>query len=284
MTELSISPLARRIAEENNVEWQSLEGSDAGGGVNERDVLSYLEGVTLGTKPVNPTPEPLPEGMTAWAEELAAPQNVPRGVHQSAVNTMSADNVGGTPSATDTTELVTEESYRELFAELSVLKKAAEAVSEERWEEREAADGARAEAQLELDRVQKTLAGRETELTESRTQLTHLEAEVRTREEKVSSAQLELTRLRETLNTQDEELVEVHALKQQLKTLKAQTLETKTLSERLAKAEAETQKAQAEVDTLKTANAGLERTLADLKAVRLRVAEPEKRPWWKLWG
>lgn len=287
MTELSISPLARRIAEENNVDWQALEGSDAGGGVNERDVLNYLEGVTLGTKPVNPTPEPLPEGMTAWAEEVVAPQV--------AMNTMSADNAGVTPLAAaepvQNPAPVDETAYRELFAELGVLKKAAEAVEEERRKEREAADGARTEAQLELNRVQKTLAGRETELTELRAQLTHLGAEVKTREEKIHEAQLELTRLRETVDGQDEELVEVHTLKQQLETLKtqlsgaaAQAKETQTLSERLAQAEAATQKAQAEVETLKTANVGLERTLTDLKSARLQVAEPEKRPWWKLWG
>lgn len=142
MTELLISPLARRIAEENNVNWRALEGSDAGGGVNERDVLNYLGGVMLGSQPVDPTPEPLPEGMTAWAEESA----------RSSVQTQAkaAGNLADvtTPEAGTHTEPSTEtdhpaenpeDTYRELFAELVVLKKAAEAVEEAREKERESA-------------------------------------------------------------------------------------------------------------------------------------------------
>lgn len=65
----TISPLARRLAEENNVDWRALTGSSAGGAVNERDVLDYLEAVMLGHRPLDPTPEPLPEGLSAWPEE-----------------------------------------------------------------------------------------------------------------------------------------------------------------------------------------------------------------------
>ena len=301
MTELSISPLARRIAEENNVDWRALEGSDAGGGVNERDVLNYLEGVMLGTKPVDPTPEPLPEGMSAWAEERAAPQG--------AVPTVTADSTGAatlktavpdaapTPEQTATDQTAAaelaraEDSYRELFAELGTLKKAAADAEEERRKEREVAAGVRAEAQLELTRTQETLASRETELTELRTQLSNFGAEAKTREQSANEAQLELTRLRETVNAQEKELTQVQALKQQVETLKAQlggaeaqAKEVADLTGRLAKADATTRKAQAEAEQLKTANAGLERIVAELKAARLQVAEPEKRPWWKLWG
>ncbi|MGL4608221.1 MAG: E3 binding domain-containing protein [Trueperaceae bacterium] len=67
--EPDISPLAKRLAEENNVNWRSLLGSGAGGKIVERDVLEYLAKVMAGEEDINPTAEPLPEGMDAWPEE-----------------------------------------------------------------------------------------------------------------------------------------------------------------------------------------------------------------------
>ncbi len=69
MSQPEISPLARRLAEENNVDWRGLHGSGAGGKVVERDVLEYLARVMAGEEDMNPTPEPVPEGMEAWPEE-----------------------------------------------------------------------------------------------------------------------------------------------------------------------------------------------------------------------
>ena len=67
-----ISPLAKRLAEENNVEWQGLYGSGSDGRIVERDVLEYLARVMAGEENLNPTPEPLPAGMEAWPEETSA--------------------------------------------------------------------------------------------------------------------------------------------------------------------------------------------------------------------
>ena len=72
MNEPDISPLARRLAEENNVRWQELAGTGAGGKVVERDVLEYLARVMSGEEAVDPTPEPVPEGMEAWPDEDVA--------------------------------------------------------------------------------------------------------------------------------------------------------------------------------------------------------------------
>ncbi len=68
MSEPDISNLARRLAEQNNVAWQSLSGSGPDGRVVERDVLDYLARVMAGEEALDPTPEPLPEGMEAWTE------------------------------------------------------------------------------------------------------------------------------------------------------------------------------------------------------------------------
>ncbi len=69
MSESGISPLAKRLAEENNVNWRGLQGSGDGGKVVERDVLEYLARVMSGEEATNPTAEPVPEGMEAWPEE-----------------------------------------------------------------------------------------------------------------------------------------------------------------------------------------------------------------------
>ncbi|HKI57113.1 MAG TPA: E3 binding domain-containing protein [Trueperaceae bacterium] len=69
MSQPEISPLARRLAEENNVEWRGLHGSGAGGKVVERDVLEYLARVMAGEEDVDPTPEPVPDGLDAWPDD-----------------------------------------------------------------------------------------------------------------------------------------------------------------------------------------------------------------------
>jgi hypothetical protein len=69
LVEPDISPLAKRLAEENNVNWRGLNGSGAGGKIVERDVLEYLAKVMAGEEDLNPTAEPLPEGMDAWPED-----------------------------------------------------------------------------------------------------------------------------------------------------------------------------------------------------------------------
>lgn len=71
--EADIVPLAKRLAEENNVDWRKLEGSGPEGRIVERDVLEYLAKVMTGQEAMNPTEEPLPEGLAAWPRSDAAP-------------------------------------------------------------------------------------------------------------------------------------------------------------------------------------------------------------------
>lgn len=71
MSEPDISTLARRLAEQNNVEWRSLGGSGPSGKVVERDVLDYLARVMAGMEDIDSTPEPLPEGLEAWPDQEA---------------------------------------------------------------------------------------------------------------------------------------------------------------------------------------------------------------------
>lgn len=75
MSDPAIRPSAQRLAEANNVDWRALEGSGDGGRIVEDDVLGYLTQVMRGEAATDPTPEPLPEGVSAWPEE---PERRPR--------------------------------------------------------------------------------------------------------------------------------------------------------------------------------------------------------------
>lgn len=68
MSEPEIARLARNLAEQNNVDWRRLSGTGPGGLILERDVLDYLARVMAGEEALDPTPEPLPEGMDEWPE------------------------------------------------------------------------------------------------------------------------------------------------------------------------------------------------------------------------
>ena len=69
MSEPDITALARRLAEQNNVDWRGLDGTGEGGRIVERDVLDYLARVMAGEEALDPTPEPLPDGMEAWPDQ-----------------------------------------------------------------------------------------------------------------------------------------------------------------------------------------------------------------------
>ncbi len=70
MADPLIAPETQRLAEDNNVDWRSLAGTGEGGEVLERDVLDHLTQVMMGGAATDPTPEPLPEGLSAWPEEV----------------------------------------------------------------------------------------------------------------------------------------------------------------------------------------------------------------------
>ncbi|WP_027891293.1 E3 binding domain-containing protein [Calidithermus chliarophilus] len=67
MSEPQITPLARRLAEENGINWRSLAGSGPDGTIVERDILAYLAKVMAGEITLPPAPDPGPP-MPAPAE------------------------------------------------------------------------------------------------------------------------------------------------------------------------------------------------------------------------
>ncbi|MBI5812742.1 MAG: E3 binding domain-containing protein [Meiothermus silvanus] len=67
MSEPKITPLARRLAEENGIDWRTLKGSGPEGTIVERDILSFLAKVMAGEIDLPPAPE----------EKSAPPEAIP---------------------------------------------------------------------------------------------------------------------------------------------------------------------------------------------------------------
>lgn len=64
MEEPKITPLARRLAEENGIDWRKLQGTGPDGLIVERDILAYLAKVMAGEVDLPPArgPAPAPQG------------------------------------------------------------------------------------------------------------------------------------------------------------------------------------------------------------------------------
>ena len=80
MEEPKITPLARRLAEENGIDWRRLQGTGPDGTIVERDILAYLAKVMAGevdlpTQPEAPPPPPK-EGEVKRAQEVLGREGV----------------------------------------------------------------------------------------------------------------------------------------------------------------------------------------------------------------
>ncbi|GEM86253.1 E3 binding domain-containing protein [Meiothermus granaticius] len=74
MSEVKITPLARRLAEENGIDWRKLNGTGPDNTVVERDILNFLARVMAGEVNLPPTPEevaPPPEDIPNMAQAQA---------------------------------------------------------------------------------------------------------------------------------------------------------------------------------------------------------------------
>ncbi len=60
MAEPKITPLARRLAEENGIDWRKLQGTGPDGTIVERDILAFLAKLMAGEVDLPPAPEPPP--------------------------------------------------------------------------------------------------------------------------------------------------------------------------------------------------------------------------------
>jgi hypothetical protein len=77
MSEVKITPLARRLAEENGIDWHQIKGTGPDGTVVERDILAFLARVMAGEVNLPPAPEevaPPPGAVPDMAQAQAALQ------------------------------------------------------------------------------------------------------------------------------------------------------------------------------------------------------------------
>ena len=293
-----IVPSARNLAEENNVDWRVLEGSGEGGSVVEQDVLSFLARVMQGDEVTNPTPEPVPEGMTAWPEEAhrrpdpsakdlfaasfkppAAPPPAPE--VRSPWLTGSAKPEPVAPQA-DTPAFEAFAAEPAPRAEPALQAAAATFAPE-----------APAAPPSELPATSQSAPSLGISETEHRAVL----AELKTLQERLAGLEDErrrhvgeleqLGRLQETIAQQRSETAKLAPLQGELQTLKAQlegaqqgagraaALEeqNRDLTDRLERARVFKEEAKLEFDRLMALNASLEGQLA-----------APKRPWWQFWG
>ena len=240
------------------------------GTLGERDVLNYLEQVMLGAKPVDPTLEPLPEGVQAWAEEAApaviqadrASEREPR-LNQNDHADQNADQNGYKALEQAHHAALAELESRPKVAELEALKLRVK--------------------ELETLNVRVEQLGRseaeKVEVYEARIR------ELETREQGGDEARRELVRTRETAAAQEQELVRTRAFEAQAGSLRASLTtsehearrlqeELGELTTRLAAADADKDRAEAEAEGLRAAKGALEGEFAKLR----------NRPWWKVWG
>ncbi|GLV47937.1 hypothetical protein TJA_10950 [Thermus sp. LT1-2-5] len=80
MEEPKITPLARRLAEENGIDWRRLQGTGPEGTIVERDILAFLAKVMAGEVDLPPMPEEpppvLPEEDLRRAQEALGKEGV----------------------------------------------------------------------------------------------------------------------------------------------------------------------------------------------------------------
>jgi resuscitation-promoting factor RpfA len=68
MMEIQISPLAKRLAEENSIDWRVIRGTGPEGRVIERDILTYLAKIMSGEidPPALPDASETPPASAIW--------------------------------------------------------------------------------------------------------------------------------------------------------------------------------------------------------------------------
>ena len=302
MRDPSIIPSAQRLAEANNVNWRTLQGSGDGGSVVERDVLAHLARVMLGEEEINPTPEPLPEGMRAWPEEalrlreatedtdqdaFAAPFTAPEPPAEPVVETSSPWTLE--QPAEPTPPVGWDDDADAAVAEAEVTEpEAAEFIAEPVEAEATSAEEYRAEDQTEVP-VSADLSGVAEEVHQAALdELELLKARVETLQEERSRhlGELEqLPQLRETIEAQNAEVAKVGPLQREVAELRDQLAGTQTEAQRVQELTAHNQDLEKRLvrarEFKEGAKAELGRIMATNAVLEAQLAAPKKRPWWR---
>lgn len=297
MSHPDIAPSAQRLAEENNVDWRALRGSGEGGSVLERDVLEYLARVMRGEEAADPTPEPLPEGLSAWPEEperrresaagqdfFAAPFTRPVPKSDPAPAAEPDEQEAASPWLLGEPEPAPAEpepetmtlGFAEAFSAPQTNTAAEEPVPDA------PADVAEVPPAPGVPEAVHKAALAELETLKDR--LTVLEAE---RQRHVGELH-QLSRLQETITLQKNESTKVGALQREVQELKEQLAQAQGEAQRAAELEAHLRDLEARLTRARTfrgrAKTEFERVAAENTRLEHELAALTKHPRWKLWG
>ena len=301
MRDHAIVPTAQRLAEENNVDWRRLSGSGEGGSVVEQDVLGYLAQVMRGEETTNPTPEPLPEGLSAWPEEPERRRSTPERTPNRAPSRASdriADRLEPQGLAKPAAEGGADRNFATPFTAppVAVTKPISEADPTPWTVEKpaQAAPETVPEAAFKIDKPPvrpeaETATPPKADLADAYREAL---AELALLKERVADLEAErsqhvnelhqLSRMQETIALQKNEGAKLGALQSEVRDLKAQlaaaqragervealAAHNRDLEARLVRARTFKSKAKAEFERIMTDNMMLEHELADLKKAR----------------
>ena len=260
MSAHTIVPLAQRLAEENNVDWRKLSGSGSDGSVTEVDVLNYLARVMAGEEDLNPTAEPVPEGMEAWPEEdVRAHKAAQAGQDASTQSTPPTPPKAPAPAPAPP---VSQAPQPQASAQAAPQASA----------QQDAKPYVKKEAYLELLQKHKTLTEQYTALGS-----------------KQSAGEAEAARLKKQAATLEGELTTVKAqvtsLKGELTALKERVASLTKERDKAAEALKRLPMLENENEALKTALAAEQAKVAQHRKASEELSAAQKsRPWWKFWG
>ncbi len=321
MSNPSIIPSAQRLAEANNVNWRTLQGSGDGGSVVERDVLAHLARVMMGEAETDPTPEPLPEGMRAWPEELERRKGQEASAAPESAATAADDAVDGEsawsfePSAPEPTtppvsggwddapspQAEAEPEAEYVFAP-DVQAELDASVRFEAPDENGADYEAERVAEYSTDSGDDSAAAPAAELVggvseevyqAALDELEMLRARTETLEEERSQHLAELRKLPElqkTAEAQQTELAKLGTLQSEIGGLKDQLAAAQPEAQRVQEMTALNQDLEARLERAREfkdgAKAELERIMSVNKTLEARLAgsAKPKRPWWRFGG
>ena len=260
MSEPTIAPLAKQLAEENNVNWRVLQGTGPEGSVVEKDVLTYLAKVMAGEESVNPTAEPTPEGMEAWPEEDIKAFEAEQ-ASQAPAGADEEISWGDAPDA-PSDALLDAVTLDPTPAPAPISSAPASAPS---------SGISSAEYGAALNEIER-LKGEVQSLRDAQAQQSQVAGQVSTLQSEKSQLESQVAKLQG----------EQSGLRSELEKAKAAASSQSALKEEGDKVKAKLEKAKAEITRQRGV---LEKAKGQIDALKLELEEAtQKKPWWKLFG
>ncbi len=262
MSEPTIAPLAKQLAEENNVNWRALQGTGPEGSVVEKDVLTYLAKVMAGEESVNPTAEPTPEGMEAWPEEDVKAFEAEQASSEAPSGANEEISWGDAPDAPSDALLDAVTLDEPTPAPAPISSAPASAPS---------SGISSAEYQAALNEIERLKAEVQS-LKNAQAQQSQVAGQVSTLQSEKSQLESQVNKLQS----------EQSGLKSELEKAKSAASNQGALKEESDKVKAKLEKAKAEIGRQRGL---LEKAKGQIDGLKAELEEAtQKKPWWKLFG